>query len=201
MTEIKHIFRDTYGLVLCGGLSNRMGTDKSMLQYYNKPQRYHVYDMVIPFCEKVFISCNAQQAHTIVKSYDYIEDNPLYSNIGPMAALLTAFASHPKKNLLLIGCDYPFLTATALQGFSASCNVSAVSFFNAEADVYEPLLAWYPHTCFDELQRVHETKQFSLQHFLKVSQATKYLPPDSNYIKSIDTPEAFTETYKLINAG
>jgi len=86
MKKLKHI-KDTYGLVMCGGHSNRMGTDKSMLQYYNKPQRYHVYDMLLPFCEKVFISCNAQQAKSVDAGYNFIEEAPIYQDFGPMAAL------------------------------------------------------------------------------------------------------------------
>ena len=103
---------------MCGGQSNRMGTDKSMLQYYNKPQRYHVYDMLLPFCEKVFISCSKQQAETVEAGYHVIPDDERYCNIGPIAGLLTAFTQFPKKNILLIGCDYPFLKATELEIFS-----------------------------------------------------------------------------------
>ncbi len=33
VTEKKYILPNTYGLVVCGGNSSRMGTDKSMLQY------------------------------------------------------------------------------------------------------------------------------------------------------------------------
>ena len=68
-------FPNTYGLVLCGGKSTRMGTDKSMLQYHSKPQRYYVYDLLFPLCEKVFISCNEQQSSTIEVGYDYIQDD------------------------------------------------------------------------------------------------------------------------------
>ncbi|MBK8495728.1 MAG: NTP transferase domain-containing protein [Chitinophagaceae bacterium] len=52
VTEKNNIITNTYGLVLCGGNSSRMGTDKSMLQYYDKPQRYHVYDMLLPFVKR-----------------------------------------------------------------------------------------------------------------------------------------------------
>ena len=54
-----------YGLIMCGGKSSRMGTDKSRIVYQQKEQQYHVYQMLQTFCEKVFISCNAEQGKTI----------------------------------------------------------------------------------------------------------------------------------------
>ena len=101
---------NTFGLVVCGGKSSRKGVDKSMLQYYNKPQRYHLYDMLGPFCEKVFISCNEDQWKNIDKDYSFLADDSLYINTGPIAALLSAFNRFPDKNILLTGCNYPFLT-------------------------------------------------------------------------------------------
>ncbi|MBK8521081.1 MAG: molybdenum cofactor guanylyltransferase [Ferruginibacter sp.] len=193
-------FQNTYGLVLCGGNSNRMGADKSMLQYYNKPQRYHVYDMLLPFCEKVFIACNSEQAKSIDADYNFIEDAPTYNNIGPMAALLSAFTLHPQKNLLLIGCDYPFLKADELERLSLLCKDIPASFYNNKAVIYESMLAWYPYSCFDELKHMFEAKQFSLQQLLRKYDAIKYVPTDANCIKSVDTTEAFNEAYKLINA-
>ena len=200
MKETKQI-KNTYGLVMCGGQSNRMGTDKSMLQYYDKPQRYHVYDMLLPFCEKVFISCNKEQANTIVEGYDFIEDATTYNDIGPMAALLSAFTLYPQKNLLLVGCDYPFLTPGELEIFSKLCKNIPASFYNQQAAIYESMLAWYPSSCFDELKQMFKTKQLSMQQLLRKNDAIKYLPVDTNCIKSIDTMEAFNETLKQLNAG
>ncbi len=201
VTEKNNIINNTIGLVLCGGNSSRMGTDKSMLQYYDKPQRYHVYDMLLPFCEKVFISCSEAQANSIVPGYNFIQDDKPFSNIGPLGALLTAFAKYPGKHMLLIGCDYPFLKAAELEIFSKICIDIPASFYNREGIIYESMLAWYPCTCFDELQRMFDAKQFSLQHLLKKTDATKYLPTDIKSIKSVDTTGAFIQTLKEINAG
>jgi hypothetical protein len=76
-----HPLSGTYGLVVCGGNSSRMGSDKSMLIYYEKPQRYHVYQMLQPFCEKVFISCNEKQATAIEDGYNILADDPSFKNI------------------------------------------------------------------------------------------------------------------------
>jgi molybdopterin-guanine dinucleotide biosynthesis protein A len=193
--------KDTYGLVLCGGQSNRMGTDKSMLQYYDIPQRYHVYNMLLPFCEKVFISCNSEQATTMKTGYDYIQDDDAFTNIGPMGALLTACTKYPGKNFLLVGCDYPFLKAAELEIFSKLCIDIPVSFYNKEAIIYESMLAWYPGTCLGELKGMFELNQFSLQQLLRNNNAVKYEPTDTNLITSIDTKEAFTQTYKQLHQG
>jgi molybdopterin-guanine dinucleotide biosynthesis protein A len=204
MKKINHIntnsFPNTFALVMCGGQSNRMGTDKSMLQYFAKPQRYHVYDLLLPYCEKVFIACNIEQAKTIEAGYDFIYDNEAFSNIGPIGALLTAFTQFPEKNILLIGCDYPFLKTIELELFSALCKDIPASFYNQEADIYESMLAWYPYSSFEELTQLIEAKQFSLQQLLKKYNATKYLPADINCITSIDNKEAFIQACKLINA-
>jgi molybdopterin-guanine dinucleotide biosynthesis protein A len=103
--------------------------------------------------------------------------------------------------MLLIGCDYPFLKAAELEIFSKLCTNIPVSFYNTEAVIYESMLAWYPCNCFDELKGMFEAKQFSLQQLLRKYNAFKYLPTDSNSIKSVDTTEAFNKAYKLINAG
>jgi molybdenum cofactor guanylyltransferase len=186
---------------MCGGQSTRMGTDKSMLQYYDKPQRYHVYNMLLPLCDKVFISCNAEQVKNIDAGYNFIEDDETFGNIGPMAALLTAFTQYPAKNILLIGCDYPFLSANELQLFSNQCKDAPAAFYNKEAEVYEPMLAWYPCSCFDKLKTMFDGKQFSLQHFLKYDSAIKYLPLNINSIKSIDTVATFLKAYSSIKGA
>ena len=192
---------NTYSLVMCGGQSSRMGTDKSLLQYYNKPQRYHVYNMLQPLCDKVFIACNAVQAKNIEAGYNFIQDDETFGNIGPVNALLTAFTKYPQKNILLIGCDYPFLTAGELELFSNYCKNEPASFYNQQDDVYEPMLAWYPYSSLEALQKMYAAKQFSLQQFLKQNLSVKYLPTDMESIKSIDTHEAFSQTVNRLNAG
>ncbi|MFZ1784798.1 MAG: NTP transferase domain-containing protein [Ferruginibacter sp.] len=200
MTEIKeNLFLNTYGLVLSGGNSIRMGADKSMLQYFEKPQRYHVYELLQPFCEKVFISCNEQQVNSLEPGYSFVKDHASYKNIGPMAALLSAFDLFPEKNILLIGCDYPFLMAEELAPFSIQCRETPAAFYNREANKYEPMLAWYPATSFHALQAMYHALQFSLQQFLVKQNAAKYYPAGKHSIVSVDTPADFIKTVSLLN--
>lgn len=194
------LFAETIALVVCGGQSSRMGTDKSLLQYHKKPQRYHVYDMLAAFCKEVYISCNAIQADTAESDYPYIVDEKRYANIGPMAALLTAADLFPEENILFIGCDYPFLEAADLKLFSDKCGgINPVAFYNETADLFEPLLAWYPHGLFGKLIKKFESKQYSLQHFLKENNTLKFYSTNTLSMISVDTPEAYTKTLNSLN--
>lgn len=190
-------FINSYGIVVCGGNSSRMRTDKSLLTYFEKPQRYHVYDMLVPHCEKIFISCNQMQVPDMADGYGFITDQDAYQNIGPMAALLSAFASFPDKNILLIGCDYPFLTSNELRQFSTFCRETPAAFYNEKFNVYEPMLAWYPASCIEFLKEMHKGRDFSLQHFLKENHALKFYPADKKTILSIDTEPEFTKALEM----
>lgn len=182
----------TIGLVVCGGQSSRMGYDKSLLLYHDKPQRYHVYNMLQPFCENVFISCNAEQAKNMEPGYDLLPDHPSYSKIGPMAALLSAFKEFPGKNILFIGCDYPLLTAVDLRSFAVYCGTdTAISFYNEQENVYDPLLAWYPYSSAEVVKNMEKSGEYSLQHFLKASGAVKFAPVNKRSMTSVDTHEDF----------
>ena len=186
-----------YGLVVCGGNSSRMGCDKSMLTYYKKPQRYHLYEMLEKICEKVFISCNAMQAKEIGNEYSVLTDFSGYQNTGPVAALLTAFKEFPLNDFLIVGCDYPFISENDLKEFLVSLkeNKPAAAFYNTEVKLYEPLLAWYSSGSSALLTQMFQKHQYSLQHFLKTVDAEKFYPVNSNVLQSVDTTEEF-ETAK-----
>ncbi len=182
---------NSYGLVVCGGKSTRMGSDKGLLAYHQIPQRYHVYDMLKKICPEVFISCREAQKETIDKEHKTLVDADAYLNIGPMAALLTAFKHYPKSNFLAIGCDYPSITIEELSRFLLFTEDAsgAAAFYNEEYQLYEPMLAWYSHAVYLALLSQFERQEYSLQHFLKVISAERYLPLDINSMKSVDTPE------------
>lgn len=177
-----------------------MGMDKSMLVYHDKPQRYHVHDLLLPFCEKVFLSLNNGQ-DSPAESYEILRDDSEFENIGPMAALLTAFSQFPEQDFLVIGCDYPFLTGPVLEDFVTTLEKGqiAAAFYN-KSDLYEPLLAWYSNTCNPLLQMSFKKKEFSLQHFLKFHNAAKYRPENQEVMKSVDTYGDFQQVIQQLDS-
>lgn len=192
--------KQLYGLVVCGGQSTRMGNDKSLIDYHGKPQRYYLYEMLEQICDKVFISCNRHQAESITNTYALLADLPVYDQIGPMAALLTAFEACPACDFLVVGCDYPHLSDRDLKEFLKSVDSKRIAsaFYQKESGMYEPLLAWYSHRSGNALAHMFHQQQYSLQHFLRENNAEKYDPPRPKNIVSVDTPEAYQKAKEQI---
>jgi molybdopterin-guanine dinucleotide biosynthesis protein A len=191
-----------YGLVMCGGKSSRMGSDKSLLLYYNEPQRYHVFQMLQLHCEKVFISSNEILENDTKNGYPVLTDLPDYMDIGPMAGLLTAFSRFPENDLLVIGCDHPYLFSNDLQSFLNSCheNTSA-AFYHAAENLYEPLLAYYPKSKMQKIQEMFKEGNYSLQQFLQREHALKYKPENIKCLIGVNTKEDYMTAKAFINSN
>lgn len=179
------------GIVLCGGKSSRMKQDKSMLIYHSKPQRYHVNDILKKYCSKVFFSVSDVSQVVESDGYNYLIDEK--KGIGPVAGLIKACEANPKTDVILIGCDYPYLNDEMLKKLIQSNDESflASAFFNSTENCYEPLLAIYKSECLPFINYSVENNQNSLQKFLHTVKAHKVYPDSVKQIKSVDTIEEF----------
>lgn len=180
------------GIVACGGDSSRMGFDKGLITYFDLPQRYHVYEMLEGLCASVYLSCNKYQARGIFSSCRFIEDDEEFKGAGPLSGVLTALKHFPGSDLLVVGCDYPFLTRDALKNFieTALKKRRPAAFFDLTAGCYIPVIAYYPSGSEVSLLKWKDDSHYSLQQFLKEKRAIKHVPADLRCLISIDDPEA-----------
>jgi molybdopterin-guanine dinucleotide biosynthesis protein A len=197
MTPIKAI----YGIVVCGGKSSRMGSDKSSLVYHKVPQWQYVYQLLEALNLEVYISVNEKQAVRLPQDLPLLPDLSGYRNVGPSAALLTAYEQFPGKDLLVIGCDYPFLKSVILEHFLQFVREgdTAAAFYNEKENLYEPLLAFYPATAAMALQDQFSRGNYSLQSLLRQQHARKFFPVDGNSIQSVDTPAQYHTALKYLD--
>lgn len=134
------------GLVLAGGQSTRMGTDKGLLTYHDRPQREHVYDLLSGVCDDVFLSVNAAQAAGLRgSSFQLVEDT--FLELGPLGGILSAFRQRPDAAWLSVACDLPLLTEASLRQLVEGRNASklATAFYDSDRRFPEPLITlWEP---------------------------------------------------------
>lgn len=176
------------GLILSGGKSRRMGTDKGALQYHNgMAHREYLAQLIDPFCIQTFISCRSEQ--NIRSAFGLIVDGQ--KDIGPLAGIVSAFEAYPDSAWLTIACDYPFLDAATIDTLVASRNMDkmATCFFNKERDCPEPLLTIWEPAIFSVLQKNIAERNLSPLKILKSTDIQLVPIPDPNKLINVNDPD------------
>jgi molybdopterin-guanine dinucleotide biosynthesis protein A len=168
------------GLVLSGGQSSRMGSDKALIDYHGLPQYAYVYDLLSNFCDAVFISSreNKYPLPTLL-------DDSKYENMGPIAGLLTAF-DYQATDWLVLAIDYPEITAKDIEKLLVPHSKLAAVYFNPETNFFEPFIACYRKEFKPYLQAEFELGNTSMQKLLHRADIHKVLPEKLESIKSVN---------------
>jgi molybdopterin-guanine dinucleotide biosynthesis protein A len=179
-----------YGLVLAGGLSSRMGTDKALLNYHTENQLVRTTSLLSGTCSKVFISCRQEQA-TSYGDYGHPVITDTYLDMGPLGGLLSAQRSHPDAAWLMAACDLPFLDTSTLAALRSNRDPFryATAFISPETGRPEPLLAVYEPKSRHSLLQQHASGNDSLQSFLRHSRTVLIEPKNPAALKNVNDKE------------
>ncbi len=189
------------GLVLAGGKSTRMGTDKARICWHGKEQQYYLADLLALYCEEVFLSCQADQQQDIDINYKVLVDN--YANSGPLEAILTAFENHPNSSWMVVACDLPLLNIKTLNELVKQRDVSKIAtvFVSPVDNLPEPLIGIWEQAGFEMLKNKHQTQHLSLRKILITNAAKMIKAPDASALINANTPEDAANINKIIGAG
>ena len=99
------------GIILAGGKSSRMGTDKAMLIFNEKPFIQHIIDAMKPLVNNIIIvSDNEERTFLgINRTNDIIKD------AGALAGLYSGVHYSKTDCNLIVSCDVPLITTEVLQ--------------------------------------------------------------------------------------
>jgi len=181
-----------FGLVLAGGASTRMRTDKAALQYHGQPQLQWAFELVAKFCAASFVSVRPDQRGDAARAgHPQIVDRQ--PGIGPIAGISAALLEQPKAAWLVLACDLPFLTEHTLEHLIAHRDASkiATAYRSAHDGLPEPLCAiWEPAAREPVLAYLATGKQCP-RKFL-INSDTKLLDlPERQALDNVNTVEEF----------
>ena len=134
-----------YGLVLSGGKSTRMGTDKGLIAYHGIPQRDYLYQLLENSCDKTFMSIRKEQEAEISSTFNTIVDEDIFK--GPFNGILSAHKKYPNVAWLILACDLPLIDENSLRELieARKGSADATAFAQKENPLPEPLCAiWEP---------------------------------------------------------
>lgn len=119
-------------------------------------------------------------------------------DIGPAAGLLAAYRKYPSSTWLVVACDYPLLTSSALMQLRQEVTVSVTCFRN-EDGFCEPLLGiWTP----DALGVLEENVRNGI---LGPSSVVRRMgetiqPRESRWLFNTNTPEEWEEAMRMMES-
>lgn len=175
------------GLILSGGKSARMGRDKGLIVYHDKPQREFIHNLLSRHCQEVFLSCKAE---------DTIPDflNPLpdqFSIEGPLNGILTALTFNSTTAWLTVPVDMPLVVDETILYLVThrDTSKSATCFFDSEEANPEPLLTIWEPKIFNDLNTFYQNGSISPRQFLLTQDICILHAPDKRMLTNINSPD------------
>lgn len=136
------------GVVLCGGQSSRMGSDKGLLVHEAKTWAKTAFDRLSALNIPIKFSVNEQQQSEYTKVFSgelLIVDDVLLSLKGPLLAVLSVHLKYPEEDLFLLACDLLLMETIVLKelvGFYQQKNNCEAYIFTNDNEP-EPLCGIY----------------------------------------------------------
>jgi molybdenum cofactor guanylyltransferase len=170
------------GVVLCGGNSTRMGSDKGLLKEEEETWAEMAARKLGAIGLPVVVSVNTQQFQmyeNIFERQQLISDNEDLGFHAPLAGLLSVHLSLPEEDLFVLACDIKNMTTALLQNlYNEFRKEAAEAFVYTSPGMHQPLCGIYTA---GGLKRIYEMltagtlKKYSMMHVLQVL--------NTNYIK------------------
>ena len=135
--------RNITAIILAGGKSSRMGTDKGFVSYKNKPFVQRIIEVIRPLVNEIIIISNNPNYDIFgIKRF-----NDLVENAGPLAGIQTGLYESETENNLVISCDVPLISSEVIEKLieQISEDVDIIQLQSKGREM--PLIAIYKKQC------------------------------------------------------
>lgn len=175
------------GLVLVGGKSTRMGTDKSQLEYHGKPQKEYVTELLERHNVSTYYSVG-------IASEKENEISDTFLNVGPFGGICSAFQKDPNAAWLVLATDVPFVNDDVIQTLLQNRNPTkvATAIKGKGKEFVEPLMTIYEPKSYPILLQ-YLAQGYSCPRKMLINSEVEIVEIEDHYIQNINTPEEFEQ--------
>lgn len=169
----------TIGVVLCGGLSTRMKTDKALVSFEGVSFLEITHDVVSECFDKIIVSVNSSQIESYnsrFPNWDFVVDGT--DGKGPINGIMSVHQNYPDANLLVVPCDMIRIDKSFL-----------LDLISTESKVYkETEIQPFPmYLISEKLKEISDVKlkRFSLKYIIeKFNIKSKQIELDSRFFNA-----------------
>lgn len=159
------------GIILCGGQSTRMGSDKGLLKLEARTWAQTAVDKLAALNIPVKLSVNKDQYSsyaTVFTSDDLVSDNETLQIRGPLLGALSCHLKFPGDDLFILACDLPLMDISVLKElfFLHKHYSSSDAFVFTNDGEPEPLCGIYTAAGLAKILSMHQSGQLN-KHSMK----------------------------------
>lgn len=151
-------------VILCGGDSSRMGTNKALLPFKDKTLVEYIYDKFSPHFDKVYLSVNARGDYTHL-GLNIQEIPDIYLNAGPMGAILSSLTMITEEKAFFMSIDTPFMDPVIADYLYSHSSDSDITTFDFEEEFSDSICAIYSKPCIAALGKCLLQHDMSKENF------------------------------------
>lgn len=191
-----------YGLVLAGGKSTRMGSDKGRLNYRDRPQQEYLHGLLKELCEEVYLSIREEQRKDIPETLKTLVDEDRYR--GPFNGILTAHGRYPEVAWLVLACDLPLMNLESLRELVGHRNPDkwATSLATRESGLPEPMATlWEPQGLQGAVEYLRDSESTCPRKFLINSDIALLHPHSDEVLYNANSLADFEYAKRRLNHG
>ncbi|MCF8462046.1 MAG: molybdenum cofactor guanylyltransferase [Flavobacteriales bacterium] len=170
------------GIVLAGGKSTRMGTDKGLIRLNGKPMVQHVLDPLARVCHRILVvSGNPMYG---MFGFELVKDEA--SEFGPVMGILSGLRQSKTERNLILSCDAPFVTFDLLKQLVLLSDNADVVAASSEKGIH-PLIAVYRRTCISVFEQAVADGEHRLRTVLEQLKVEEMKVENDDLVRNMNT--------------
>ncbi|MDO9185835.1 MAG: molybdenum cofactor guanylyltransferase [Bacteroidia bacterium] len=150
------------GIILVGGKSSRMGSDKGIVKLNGKTFIEHILEAVLPNVNEVLIIANNDNYNNL--GYKVIKDK--IKDCGPLGGIYTGLMNSKTENNIVVSCDIPFINSDLVKYIIENTSNADITVPIYKGNI-EPLCAVYTKRTSDQIYNLIMNKDLKIQNIFK----------------------------------
>jgi len=181
-------------VILAGGESRRMGSDKSLLPWHGGRFIEHIHRLLDELFDEVIIVTNSPGLYDSIPCR---KEPDIYYKQGSLAGIHSGLCHARNERIFVVACDMPFLSEEVIRALCA-CDRQAEVVIPRSKWGLEPLHACYAKSCLPAIEAVLDAGKKRIVGFfpevrvVEVAAAEfQKIDPEGLSFRNINTPEEY----------